>query len=395
MIERDDENNMMYFCEECCKTFRHKKSLVRHKNNLHNDNTKDRFTCAECFKDFGYKCNLVGHIKKLHASNSKPFVFTEANCALCGEYGSKKYIVDHYKADHDINLDVQVVHFDTDDEFYAWKANIESIEMCLFVKERTLYTTKDGTSKMSFKCFRDGKFKRRGKNIRNVKYMGSNKLDGHCPAKIDYSCTDRKISVTYCRTHVGHERELARLPLTKEERKALAEKIAQNVSFDSILNDIRESVSNENFERIHLLTKKDLFNIAQQYNLKSPKVSTKTKNKEDWSELKLGDEKKAFTPEIETQPELVEISSNDYQELIIYETITTEDQPDLFVKYEDHRSPETVLPSLDERKVILLEKLSDVVNRVQTHEELDILFQLYDSAITSVQSSQPINEYRE
>nr|CAI5819118.1 unnamed protein product [Callosobruchus analis] len=47
----------------------------------------------------------------------------------------------------------------------------------------------------------------------------------------------------------------------------IAEKIAENVLFPAILDEIRDSVANEKLERIHLLTKKDLHNISQTYNL--------------------------------------------------------------------------------------------------------------------------------
>nr|CAI5837169.1 unnamed protein product [Callosobruchus analis] len=47
----------------------------------------------------------------------------------------------------------------------------------------------------------------------------------------------------------------------------IAEKMAENVPLPAILDKIRDSVANEKLERIHLLTKKDLHNISQTYNL--------------------------------------------------------------------------------------------------------------------------------
>lgn len=47
----------------------------------------------------------------------------------------------------------------------------------------------------------------------------------------------------------------------------IASKIASKVSFRSILDDIRDSVSDDKLERIHLLTNKDLHNIVYAFHL--------------------------------------------------------------------------------------------------------------------------------
>jgi len=67
---------------------------------------------------------------------------------------------------------------------------------------------------------------------------------------------------------VGHSKSVKFLHLTKEERDELAGKIKTGVTFDRILDDIRESVvSNENIHRLHIVVKQDLYNIVRDYEL--------------------------------------------------------------------------------------------------------------------------------
>lgn len=54
---------------------------------------------------------------------------------------------------------------------------------------------------------------------------------------------------------------LGRLPLPKHFRNRVAEQISRNVPFDEILNNIRDIISGNKLERLHLLTRKDLFSL--------------------------------------------------------------------------------------------------------------------------------------
>ncbi|KAJ8931260.1 hypothetical protein NQ314_015851 [Rhamnusium bicolor] len=49
--------------------------------------------------------------------------------------------------------------------------------------------------------------------------------------------------------------------------KNIAAKIASKIPFDDVLNEIRDSVTDNTLKRIHLKTKKDLFNIESALNL--------------------------------------------------------------------------------------------------------------------------------
>jgi len=60
--------------------------------------------------------------------------------------------------------------------------------------------------------------------------------------------------------------------LSKEEREEISKSIALNIPFDNILDKIRSSLSIDEVERRDLLTRKDIHNIARDYNLKAEGV---------------------------------------------------------------------------------------------------------------------------
>ncbi|KAJ8965735.1 hypothetical protein NQ314_003941, partial [Rhamnusium bicolor] len=123
-------------------------------------------------------------------------------------------------------------------------------------------------------CHRDGFYQSKGKHIRHLKLKITNKIDGYCPSKIDATVinTTREVHVLFLRTHVGHTMDLGKIPLKKSDRKLLASKISQKVPFDEIINTVRDNFDHSNYGRIHLLTRKDLFNIEQLYNLNKESV---------------------------------------------------------------------------------------------------------------------------
>ncbi|KAK9711232.1 hypothetical protein QE152_g25542 [Popillia japonica] len=81
-----------------------------------------------------------------------------------------------------------------------------------------------------------------------------------------------KISVKYFKTRAGHEADIGHLSLTPAEHESIAVKIADKISFSAILDKVRDSVKNSELERIHLITRKDLYNIENSYNLNSASV---------------------------------------------------------------------------------------------------------------------------
>lgn len=134
-----------------------------------------------------------------------------------------------------------------------------------FVKARTTYVGVSGSKHLFFKCHRDGKYKPKGKNIRKIKSLGTNKIGSHCPARMDVIVEGNNVNVLYIKTHIGHDLEPKRLTLAKNEKDFLAEQLLHNTNYDDILNVVKTLDSTS---RLHHLTKKDLVTIKS--SLKEP-----------------------------------------------------------------------------------------------------------------------------
>ncbi|XP_014243986.1 uncharacterized protein LOC106663581 [Cimex lectularius] len=271
-------------CTICLKTFTKKSNLKRHEHTKHGcgDASWDVYTCGSCFKSFKTKFSLTRHLKTHSNSQNDSKSQTRTSnlirhskipskhlkkCPICGNVAPKHQLIEHYKNDHGISLSKETLCFKDKEEFFSWKETIEQHGHS-FVVNRSNYKRNDQSSRTLYKCHRDGTYVYRGQGKRHLKMLGSNKIDGYCPAQLDVMTTESMVVVKYVSTHVGHSLEINRLRLAQKDRDSLAQKISMNIPFDNILDEVRHSISPVGFNRrIHLLTKKDLFNIEKLYKL--------------------------------------------------------------------------------------------------------------------------------
>nr|CAH7743247.1 unnamed protein product [Callosobruchus chinensis] len=199
------------------------------------------------------KCPITGEPKK-------------DKCTLCDFTAERRFIINHYKEDHQILLHEEKYIFNCLEDFFKWKKEYESETNAKFIKDYNV--TKKSAVYKGFKCHRSGSYESVSRGLRNTKTQGSVKIGGFCPASIKLKKDETAgFVVAVMETHVGHDLEISHLRLNKEEREYLAGKIAANVPFDDILNEISGSITDSNLKRLHILNKKDLYNIAASFNL--------------------------------------------------------------------------------------------------------------------------------
>ena len=139
-----------------------------------------------------------------------------------------------------------------------WKVLEEKLSKSWFVKQRADRRTKHHKTCSWFYCNRTGEFSSRGEGKRSLKSQGSSKTGCSCPAFI----TTRTDGVTgevvaeYCLQHVGHKREIAFNRISSEMRSRIAGKLAQGVSMNSIMDNIRDTQFGQ-LTRDHLSTRAD------------------------------------------------------------------------------------------------------------------------------------------
>nr|CAI5819476.1 unnamed protein product [Callosobruchus analis] len=305
----------LHYCVCCGKGFNKKSNLNRHLSIHADEHMKSKLgkaavlgvksendehflvvdakkhICEYCGRSFGDKSNFTRHLKT-HAQESQYLKSTGAElklrtvkrksglqvkcpisvepkkdkCTLCDFSAERRFIIKHYKEDHQILLHEKKYIFTCLEDFFTWKKEYESETNSKFIKDYNV--TKKSAIYKGFKCHRSGSYESVSKGLRNIKTQGSVKIGGYCPASIKLKNNETAgFDVVVVETHVGHDLEIKYLTLNKEEREYLARKIAANIPFDDILDEISSSITDSNLKRLHILNKKDLYNIATSFNL--------------------------------------------------------------------------------------------------------------------------------
>lgn len=198
------------------------------------------------------------------------------HCSLCNNaYITKALLNNHFEQEHDIKILTKALNFSNAYDFINWKNNLEEKTHSRYVKQSGSYATLE-SFKTVYICQRSGFYIVKGSRKRHLKIQGSKKINGICPSEMHVAVLKNgEHKVIFTETHVGHDNDLGHLNLTVTQTMEVAGKIATKAPFSCILDDIRDSVTNNKLERIHLLTKKDLHNITQTFNLISDSVRHK------------------------------------------------------------------------------------------------------------------------
>lgn len=274
-----------YSCSECGKEYNYNKNLRQHVSKAHSDKLSEiapllkcqksyTYQCGSCDKNFNHEYNLKRHTKEFHGTGF--LVKNKLKCVLCVfETNAEKNLFEHFETTHNVPVKSEDLQLTSFESFLKWKEQTEQETLSRYVKKRGSHSSANKTVRHYYICHRSGHFTSESKGIRHVKLQGSNKINGVCPASMQVIQYDGLCKIRYISTHIGHQNDLSHLGLTVEERRRLATDIANKIPFQSILDKIRDSVSDSKLERIHLLTKQDLYNIEQSYNLSSTSVRHK------------------------------------------------------------------------------------------------------------------------
>lgn len=170
-------------------------------------------------------------------------------------------------------MHIKKISFPTFEKFTIWKKELEKASKAKLINRMGTRLNLNKTKRFNFFCHRSGIYRSRGKGLRHLKTQGTSKINGFCPAEIKATVLKNgECKVVWNTTHVGHDQDLGHITLTFDERLQIASKIAAKIPFSVILDDVRDSVSNCELARLHLLTRHDLYNIECSFNLNSQAV---------------------------------------------------------------------------------------------------------------------------
>ena len=104
--------------------------------------------------------------------------------------------------------------------------------------------------------------------VMDLKVQGSSKMNAYCAAGFQVSFLESsKVKITFMKTHYGHSCSLGYLPIPKDIRQQIAVDLVQGISFDKILDNIRDNIGSS-IDRSHLVSRKDLYNIEKCFGLR-------------------------------------------------------------------------------------------------------------------------------
>nr|XP_008192627.1 PREDICTED: uncharacterized protein LOC103312814 isoform X2 [Tribolium castaneum] len=222
-------------CCVCQKQFSAVFNLAKHARKYHSvdiiPKKSYKYQCLQCNKHFSLLKNFNYHKKTHNQSHNPPSKNTyDAVCPICQLKAPKDNLILHFKVEHDIKCETLAIEFTTFEEFSKWKSDMEHDTKSKYVAERGSQGAKDGTTIIKYCCHRSGKYVARGKGLRHLKTQGSNKIDGFCPARLKVIIDkNNQCKVSFIKQHVGHDEEdLGHLFLTLQERKCLANKMAED-----------------------------------------------------------------------------------------------------------------------------------------------------------------------
>ncbi|XP_072384060.1 uncharacterized protein [Diabrotica undecimpunctata] len=149
-------------------------------------------------------------------------------------------------------------------DFNKWKASQEKQYECIYSKQNENISSQKKIS--YYICHRSGSPKLVSEETRKrvMRRQGSCKMDSACSStiKLIENKLLNSIEATIWTPHT-HNQSLRFVNLSKDERSLIAGKLSMGVSFQKILDDIRDSSSN--IERMSLLNRKDLQNIEKEF----------------------------------------------------------------------------------------------------------------------------------
>ena len=175
---------------------------------------------------------------------------------------------EHLTSHHGIALQTKTLTFQNFYDFLKWKEE-EEVQTKSWYVQRCAPKQHNDKEHWYYYCNRAGKYESRGKGGRSLKSQGSSKVISHCSAHIHASVdmATNMVTVRYNSTHYNHNTQLGHLRITSTTRKMIATKLQQGVTIQRILDDIRDHDEGTLITREHLINRKDVTNICNQYNI--------------------------------------------------------------------------------------------------------------------------------
>lgn len=123
---------------------------------------------------------------------------------------------------HYADIRKETFNFSDLQDFETWLADITSSSKTKYIKRSC------SNSYRYYRCHRSGLPKTSTDKINSMK--SSVKIGRHCPSRIIAKITEQNVQVEFVPTHIGHECEIAKIPLSQKKRHDIACRLANTTS---------------------------------------------------------------------------------------------------------------------------------------------------------------------
>ena len=225
----------------------------------------EQIICEKCGTTFSMKKSLYSHMRNIHDENIET---GNLKCGMCEKkFHAISQLQQHLQTVHNVHLKFDDFTFYCEADFLEWKKNVERDDQASFVFRNS--SKKEDKKFNYYICHRSGVYNAKENRNRHLKELGSVKIGSTCPAYMSVSIQKideaTEIKVNYQSIHVGHEKDVGRLPLSSDERLSLASSLNAGIPMSKILDKTKEKYSPT--KRYGYTTRKDLHNIKNAFHI--------------------------------------------------------------------------------------------------------------------------------
>lgn len=199
------------------------------------------YECPKCKNNYSTAYSMYRHMRKVHNCDINRCVTLYCPIENCNESYDRYNALDtHLTHVHYADIRKETFNFSDLSDFEAWLRDITLSSKTKYIKRSC------NNSYRYYRCHRSGLPKTSTDKINTMK--SSVKIGRHCPSRIIAKITDRSVQVEFVPTHIGHECEIAKIPLSQKKRLDIACRLATSsnpvapatVAAVAVANDVQQ-----------------------------------------------------------------------------------------------------------------------------------------------------------
>ena len=179
------------------------------------------YECPKCKNSYSTAYSMYRHMRKVHNCDVNRCVTLYCPIENCNQSYDRYNALDtHLTHVHYADIRKEQFNFTDLQDFENWLRDITSSSKTKYIKRSC------NNSYRYYRCHRSGLPKTSTDKINSMK--STVKIGRHCPSRIIAKITDRSVQVEFVPTHIGHECEIAKIPLSQKKRHDIACRLASN-----------------------------------------------------------------------------------------------------------------------------------------------------------------------